>query len=295
MDDKSVEQLQEMRKDMAATKAKGANELKKRAEMLKNSDFANRDSDGLEKNGAPAMEVGFIGGEAAKEARAIVRAYYRQIGATKEWAENNYYRLPIDQQNANLVTVNAFWRDYAAWVAGGAKGAFVSPNIAEASSNFTEMMLALAVLDLPFDAPKHTQKADGGQFLFTAGGAAIVYHKEIKPAAPAKADAGQLLVSQSFFRQGDRYRQQGNEKFEKYVAEEFLTGAVYGANIVVTNPTSSPVKAEVLLQIPQGALSVHASKPTDSLRLRLEPYTTKTFEYYFYFPSVPRASARWPS
>ena len=294
MDDKAGEKLQEMRKDMAATKARGANELRKRAEMLKKSDFANRVSDGLEGNGTPAMEVGFIGADTAKEARAIVRAYYRQIGATKEWAENNYYRLPIDQQNANLVTVNAFWRDYAAWVAGGAKGAFVSPNIAEASRNFSEMMLALAVLDLPFDAPKHTQKADGGQFLFTAGGAAIVYHKEIKPAAPAKADAGQLLVSQSFFRQGDRYRQQGNEKFEKYVAEEFLTGAVYGANIVVTNPTSSPVKAEVLLQIPQGALSVHASKPTDSLRLRLEPYTTKTFEYYFYFPSVPRAGMKFP-
>jgi len=294
MDDKAGEKLQEMRKDMAATKAKGANELKKRAEMLKKSDFANRDSDGLEGNGTPAMEVGFISVNEAKDARAFVRAYYRQIGATKEWAENNYYRLPIDQQNANLVTVNAFWRDYAAWVAGGAKGAFVSPNIAEASRNFSEMMLALAVLDLPFDAPKHTQKADGGQFLFTAGGAAIVYHKEIKPAAPAKADAGQLLVSQSFFRQGDRYRQQGNEKFEKYVAEEFLTGAVYGANIVVTNPTSSPVKAEVLLQIPQGALSVHASKPTDSLRLRLEPYTTKTFEYYFYFPSVPRAGMKFP-
>ncbi len=293
MDDKAGEQLQELRKDLAFAKSKGANKLQQRAESLKKAaEFADRDSS--EANGARALEVGFIGADAAKDARAVVRAYYRQIGATKEWAENNYYRLTIDQQNANLVTVNAFWRDYAEWVAGGAKGAFVSPNIAEASRNFTEMLLALAVLDLPFDAPKHTQKADGGQFLFTAGGAAIVYHKEIKPAAPAKADAGQLLVSQSFFRQGDRYRQQGNEKFEKYVAEEFLTGAVYGANVVVTNPTSSPVKAEVLLQIPQGALSVHGSKPTDSLRLRLDPYTTKTFEYYFYFPSVPRAGMKFP-
>ncbi len=192
------------------------------------------------------------------------------------------------------MTVNAFWRDYAAWVGGGAKGAFVSGNVAEASRNFTEMLLALAVLDLPFDAPKHTAKAEGGQFTFTAGGAAIVYHKEIKQAAPAKADAGQLLVSQSFFRQSDRYRQEGNEKFEKYVTGEFLTGAVYGANVVVTNPTSSPVKAEVLLQIPKGALPVLGSKATDSRRLRLEPYTTKTFEYYFYFPAVAANGAKFP-
>lgn len=289
------DQLGESRKDLAGAKFKASSKLQERSESLKKSiELGDRDSESFGKNGVASENLGFIGADAAKDARAVSRAYYRQIGATKEWAENNYYRLTIEQQNASLVTVNAFWRDYGAWVAGGAKGAFVSPNIAEASRNFTEMLLALAVLDLPFDAPKHTQKADGGQFLFTAGGAAIVYHKEIKPAAPAKADAGQLLVSQSFFRQGDRYRQQGNEKFEKYVAEEFLTGAVYGANIVVTNPTSSPVKAEVLLQIPQGALSVHASKPTDSLRLRLEPYTTKTFEYYFYFPSVPRAGMKFP-
>jgi len=245
-------------------------------------------------NGTLQTDAFYFGADAAKAARGEVRAYYRQIGATKEWAENNYYRRPIGEQNAGLVTVNAFWRDYAAWVATGRKGAFVSPNIAEASRNFTEMLLALAVLDLPFDGPKHTAKADGGQFNFTAGGAAIVYHKEIKPAAAAKPDQGQLLVSQSFFRHGDRHRQEGSEKVEKYTTDEFLTGAVYGANVVVTNPTSSPVKAEVLLQIPRGALPVLGSKATDSRRLRLEPYTTKTFEYYFYFPSTAKDAAKFP-
>jgi hypothetical protein len=210
-----------------------------------------------------------------------------QLGPTKEWAENNYYKLRIDEQSAELVTVNAFWRDYAAWVAAGSKGGFVSSNVAEASRNFTEMMLALAVLDLPFEAAKHTTKADNGQFTFTAGGPVILYHKEIKPAATENNAQGQLLVSQSFFRHGDRYRQEGNEKFEKYVTTEFLTGATYGANIVVTNPTSSPVKAVVLLQIPQGALPVLGSKATNSRQVRLEPYTTQTFEYHFYFPLVP--------
>jgi hypothetical protein len=46
------------------------------------------------------------------------------------------------------------------------------------------------------------------------------------------------------------------------------------------------VKAAVLLQIPQGALPVLGSKATDSKQVRLEPYTTQTFEYHFYFPSV---------
>ncbi len=230
--------------------------------------------------------LGYFGLGDADRARQQVRAFFRALGPTKEWAENNYYKLRISEQNGELITVNAFWRDYAAWVAAGSKGGFVSGNVAEASSNFSEMMLALAVLDLPFEAAKHTTKADNAQFTFTAGGPCIVYHKEIKPATADKNGQGQLLVSQSFFRHSDRYRMEGNEQFEKYVTTEFLTGSTYGANIVVTNPTSSPVKAVVLLQIPQGALPVLGSKATDSKQVRLEPYTTQTFEYHFYFPLV---------
>lgn len=230
--------------------------------------------------------ISYFGKDAAAAARQEVRAFYRALGPTKEWAENNYYKLRISEQEFNLVIVNAFWRDYAAWVAAGSKGGFVSVNVAEAHDNFTEMMLALAVLDLPFETPKHTTKAENGQFTFTAGGPCILFHKEIKPVDGDKTAQGQLLVSQSFFRHGDRYRMEGNEKFEKYVSAEFLTGVTYGANVVVTNPTSSRVKAAVLLQIPQGALPILGSKATDSKQVRLEPYTTQTFEYHFYFPAV---------
>jgi len=216
----------------------------------------------------------------ANRLREITRPFFRALGPTKEWAENNYYQLPLAEQNADLIPINAFWRDYAAW---DGKSPFVSPHIAEASRNFSEMMLALAVLDLPFEPPKHVTKSGNGQFTITAGGPLIAFHKEIKPAAPAKENS-ELLVSQNFYRQGDRYREEGNEKFDNYVTGEFLAGVVYGANIVVTNPSSSPQKLEVLLQIPQGALPVHGSKATDSKAVRIEPYTTQTFEYFFYFP-----------
>lgn len=222
------------------------------------------------------------------EARQLVRSYFRELGPAREWAENNYYKLRQIDQNASLVTVNAFWRDFAAWIAEGSKGSFVSPHVAEASQSFTEILLALAVLDLPFEAPQHATKTEGRRFELTAGAPVLVFHKQIRP-APAANDqaAGQLLVSQSFFRADDRFRQEGNEAFQKNVTDEFLTGTVYGANIVVTNATSTRIKAEILLQIPQGALPVRGSKATQSLRLPLEPYTTTTREYYFYFPGTP--------
>lgn len=221
------------------------------------------------------------GAEEAEAQREAVRQFFRTLGPTKEWAENNYYQLPLAQQNADLIKINAFWRDYAAW---DRKSPFLSAHVAEASGNFSEMMCALAVLDLPFESPKNVTKSEGGRFTLTAGGPLIAFHKEIKPAAPAK-DRAELLVSQNFYRHGDRYRQEGNERFDKYVTDEFLAGVVYGANVVVTNPASSPQKLDLLLQIPQGALPVLGSKATDSKALRLEPFTTKTFDYFFYFPA----------
>ena len=260
---------------------------KQRHAIFKKAGLAMGGEEGVLRDKSESGLWGYFGADATKHARGEGRAYYRQLGATKEWAENNYYNLRIAQQNDSLVGINAFWRDYAQWVADGVKAPFISANVAEAHNDFTEMMLALAVLDLPFEAPKHASQVTNRELRITAASPVIIYHKEVKPTAPAAAPQAELLVSQSFFRQGDRYRQEGNEKFEKYVTEEFLAGAVYGANVVVTNPTSAPVKAEVLLQIPQGALPALGSKNTDSRRLRLEPHTTQTFEYYFYFPVTP--------
>jgi len=216
----------------------------------------------------------------ATDMRQAVRPYFRALGPTKEWAENNYYDLPLGRQTADLVPINAFWRDYAAW---DGKAPFLSTHFAEASRDFPEMMLALAALDLPFDPPKHETKTDNGRFTLKAGGPLIAFRKEIKSAAPAKDDSG-LLVRQDFFRDNDRFRQEDGEQVYKYVTGEFLAGEVYGASVAVTNPTSEPRKLEVLLQIPQGALPARGSKPTDSITLRLDPYQTKPFQYFFYFP-----------
>ncbi len=235
----------------------------------------------------------FFDMDIAKQQRGLAaqQAYFRRLGPTKEWAENNYYQLPIEQQNAELVTINGFWRDFAAW---DGKVPFLSANIAEAHRNFTEMMLALAVIDLPFDAPKHTTKTEKNSFTLTAAGPVIVFHKQIKPADAKPDGAPALLVSENFFRQGDRYRQEGNEKFDKFVTDEFLSGVVYGAQLVITNPTSTPLKLDLLTQIPQGALPVLGSKATRSRFVRLEPYTTQQLEYHFYFPAPSAKDAAFP-
>ena len=222
--------------------------------------------------------------KADAEQRAEARQFYRKLDKTQEWAENNYYHLPIEQHSASLITVNAFWRDYAEFdpVAGRQ---FRSINFAEASQNVSEMLLALAVLDLPFQAEKHEARFDQAKLTLTPGSPLLVFHEEVKQVPLAKEQTP-ILVSQNFFRNGDRYIQINNEQRDKFVSEEFLVQVVYGCQVVVTNPTSSPQKLDVLLQIPVGAIPVQKGRETRSVHVDLQPYHTQTLEYYFYFPAA---------
>jgi hypothetical protein len=218
------------------------------------------------------------------EFRKKVRQFYRKLDKTQEWVENNYYQLPLEKQTAELITVNAFWRDFAEQPP-QKDSPFRSVHFAEACRNFPEMMFALAVLDLPFQAAEHEAAFDQAEMTLSAASPMIVFHEEIKPAEPLD-EATPILVSQNFFRHGDRYRHVNNERLDKFVTDEFLVGVVYGCQVVVTNPTSSPQKLDVLLQVPVGAIPVMNGQFTRSVHIDLQPYNTQTLEYYFYFPAA---------
>ncbi|MGV3530792.1 MAG: hypothetical protein ACO1QR_00375, partial [Chthoniobacteraceae bacterium] len=218
----------------------------------------------------------------AKEARQEVRQLFRSLGPTKEWAENNYYQLAIGVQNGELIPMNAFWRDFAAW---NNEGTFSSEHVAQAHSSFTEIMLALAVLDLPFEAAKHQTKVDDRQYSVTAASPILAYHKEIREAAAAP-EGSELLVTQNFYRVDDPVTHEGNEEVQKYVTGEFIAGVVYGAKVVVSNPAAASRRVQVLLQIPRGAIPVAGSKVTDTRQIDLKPYSTQTLDYFFYFPAA---------
>ncbi|MFC1757418.1 hypothetical protein ACFL2H_01445, partial [Planctomycetota bacterium] len=74
------------------------------------------------------------------EERALAKQLYRPIDKTREWAENNYYHVPIDQQNGQLVEINAFWIDYANH---DTPSGFCSPNFAHAANSFSEIVWLL--------------------------------------------------------------------------------------------------------------------------------------------------------
>jgi hypothetical protein len=218
---------------------------------------------------------------AARDDRSRVRALYRPPEKTEEWAENNYYHRRIQEQNATLVPVNLFWNDYAQY---DGNGPFLSRNLAYAAGNFSEAMLALAVIDLPFTAAAHTAIVSDTAVTLTAAGPLILYHKEINAGAPT--NSAPLLLSQQFFNPLDRYEYDGNERVEKFITDEFLAFTPYGASVALSNPGGQRRNVNVLLQLPVGAMPLQDGFYTRGIPLTLEPHSTRTFEYYFYFPTT---------
>ncbi|MFM7162531.1 MAG: hypothetical protein ACKO3P_19410 [Planctomycetaceae bacterium] len=231
---------------------------------------------------APQPESRFFDADLADLGVEQLRALFRQPESTREWAENNYHHLLIQQQNGSLISVNAFWRDFAQH---DPAQPFLSRNIAEATGSFAEMLLALSVLDLPFESSENKLTIEGTKLTLSPGGPAIVFHEELRR-AEAREPAGRILVGQSYFRHGDRHQIIDGEQVDKYVTEEFLVHTVYGCQVVITNPNSSRQSLSLLLQVPQGAIPVLNGRPTRTALVTLEPYHTQTLDYYFYFPAA---------
>jgi hypothetical protein len=83
------------------------------------------------------------------------RRLFQAPPTTKELEERNYYQVPSDQTDtcARLIPNNQFWAEYARFVAArngsdekAAVKPFLSQFVAYAASNFTEIVMALAVV-----------------------------------------------------------------------------------------------------------------------------------------------------
>jgi hypothetical protein len=216
-----------------------------------------------------------------RAARERVRALYRAPERTQAWIESDYWRVRPEDAGPQLVGPDPFWLDFAER---DPAASFRSPHFAHAADTLTEMLLALAVLDLPFEAGAHQIEVAGRALGLRAASPLLVVRKDVLEAA-ALTDEPPLLMSQDVFRLDEPQRHDGAELRDAFLTGELEVDVAYGCRVVLTNPTSTPRRLEVLLQIPAGALPVRSGFRTRSFDVELEPYGTTKLEYAFYFPA----------
>jgi hypothetical protein len=216
--------------------------------------------------------------------RKQARAFYRKTGKVMEWAESNYYRITIQNQNANLVPIHSFWSDYAKHLSTDGENPFLSGNFIYATRNANEMLLALSVLDLPFNPEETKTEIDERSVTIQPRQNFLLFHEQLLPSEQTKKS--EVLMSQRFYRLDSRYRYEKGERLDNFVDEEFLPGIPYGSIVVLTNPTSSRKKLRLLLHLPNGSMPLSKTRTVRSIPITLEAYSTQTFESSFYFPQV---------
>lgn len=224
------------------------------------------------------------------EQRRAGRGFYRPVDATRTWAEHNYFQRRIAEHLAGLVAVDRFWNDFAQW---DGTGAFVSAHFGEAAGNVNEALLALAVLDLPFEAGEHGVVEDGTRLDVTAASPLVLARRELRPLERAD-DAAPILVSQNLLSTREPVIFIDGQPRDRFVTSEFIVGVPYTCRVVVTNPTSAPRQLELLLQIPAGAMPIAGGRVTRGLPIALAPYGTRNVEFSFYFPA-PGEFAQYPA
>jgi hypothetical protein len=202
---------------------------------------------------------------------------FRQVEKTRVWAESNWYRLRRQFESPNLVPTGRFWLEFSANNANIKKPVpFLSSYIAEAASSFSEVMLAMAVLDLPLKSKAALKEITGP---------AIVFARSEKEAA-APADNAALTIVQRYFDPSNRTEVIDGQRVEKYVSGRLLYRKVYGCVVTAMNATPRRFRTENLLELPAGAIPVSGSQYTQTLTGVLNPYSTARWTYYFYFPEA---------
>ncbi|RUS24414.1 hypothetical protein BC938DRAFT_473612 [Jimgerdemannia flammicorona] len=216
------------------------------------------------------------------------QALYQNQRPTEELAETHYWGLSVRATTPKLVTVNAFWADYAKWT-GKEAGSFLSENFIYATKNFTEIMFVLALLELPLNEPVEPEiVAKDARVSFRSTTPAVIFHKELKQCSISASDRS-ILVIQNYFVDADRiyYEYDDNKTGRKYIdPKDFRRHIVYGCHIVLTNTSSIRQTIELFFQIPVGAVPVKESQYIVTQLVDMKPFTIWQDEYFFYFPKT---------
>ena len=210
------------------------------------------------------------------EQRKQNKTQFQELENASEFCETHYYSN-TNMRNPSIISQNNFWHDFAHHIISqGDTHGFITPNFTSVSST-VELIVMLAIIDLPFDEPNHAISIEGDKGIkVDAASNSVVFKKEIKE---AEADLDTNLLSIH------RFYEYSNRQSKKKL-KEFLTHKIYTCEVVVTNVSTDYQNFQTLWQIPEGALPVSSTTYQKTENKELGSYSTLTFQFHFYFPQT---------
>jgi len=210
--------------------------------------------------------------------KAIRRNFDIRAGVSKEYCETHFINGTLT--NNNHLAINKYWADLAAFWSGNdeSKKNFLSKNIILSSSNISELLFTLAVLDLPLRTKNHKFSREGEMGLkIEAASNLLLFTKTIKE-SNSNLD-NDLMIAQSVYLNNFKINQQDNKN-----VTEFVPNKIYCHKANVINLSARKINFDMLIQIPEGSIPVRNSDYTKTINQNLENNICE-FLTYFYFPN----------
>ena len=224
-------------------------------------------------------QVDFINQENTKEFEKAFEmgmkdmgAEFEKPGVAKEYKETHYYI-----KDHNLDIENPLWLDFAEHILKNKNYEnFLSKYVLYNDIEFNEYLLILSIIGLPIESIKHEYKRIPSSRLISIkpGSNLILFTKELTETQISLNN--KLLISQNVI---DELHHDMNVN-----TNNCAIGITYSHQSIVTNISNKSIVFQLFIQIPQGAICLNSTYYTNSIKLRLNPYETKNYKTYFYFP-----------
>jgi hypothetical protein len=225
--------------------------------------------------GKPPRDKLGLGRIMSRRGRLSEAELYRSLEMTRQWAESQFYRTPVELQQAGQIPPSRWLLD---WLE-AKPGPFLPESILSVSGSLSESLALLALVDLPTEGTPAELSVAQGQIQVRVAQPSLAFVEILEPAVD-RPDTPQLLIGQELYREED----QGQKDSSPVTQGPLIRGVVYRSVVVITNPHSRPQTAELLTQIPQGAVALQAAKVVDSKPLPLQPFESRQDSLLFYFP-----------
>ena len=229
----------------------------------------------------------------------IKQTFFQKPKETVEYEEHHYYKHS-GQSKANAIETNLFWFDLCTFLEPKIQSSvnsttqtpgandndkfisqfrgFLSSHVADISTNFTSILFALSVIDLPFQPSNHAIKLNDRGVIqsIESGSEFILFHKEVIE-YPAFSPSTDISVVQCIYAAGSDNLLSPTDPLQVHTH--------YRSRVVIMNSSANNKEIEILFQIPESAIPLGLTKSTSTTHRVLAGYTTQILEYSYYFPN----------
>ena len=198
---------------------------------------------------------------------------FEKPGVAKEYKERHYY---IKEHKNNDIE-NPLWLDFAEHILKNKSHEnFLSKYVLYNIINFNEFLLILSIIGLPIESEKHEYERITNSRLIsiTPGSNLILFTKELTEIQFLLNN--KLLISQNVI---DELHNDMNVN-----TDNCSIGITYSHQTIVTNISNQSLIFQLFIQIPRGSICLNNTYYTNSIKIKLNPYETKNYKTFFYFP-----------